>query len=142
MLFTPTRTDRFRSDWDIPLFAGCTGREIRRIDRLATSVTIDAGRVLFRRGEIGRQCFVILEGEATVDTIDGPVMVGRGAVIGELALLAPNGRNTATVTTDTDLDALVFTRTEFRQLMSSLPTVAHRILREAARRMIASSAAG
>ena len=142
MLFNPTRTDRHHSDWDIPLFAGCTGREIRRIDRLATSVTVDAGRVLFRRGEIGRQCFVILEGEATVESIDGPVIVGRGAVIGELALLAPTGRNTATVTADTDLDALVFTRTEFRQLMASLPTVAHRILREAAGRLIANGAAG
>ena len=142
MLFVPTRTDRHRSDWDIPLFAGCTGRELRRIDRLGTSVTIDAGRVLFRRGAIGRQCFVILEGEAAVDTVDGQVIVGRGAVIGELALLAPNGRNTATVTAVTGLDALVFTRTEFRQLMSSLPTVAHRILREAAGRTVANGAAG
>jgi CRP/FNR family transcriptional regulator, cyclic AMP receptor protein len=142
VLFAPTRTDRHRSDWDIPLLSGCTGRELRRIDRLATSVTVDAGRMLFRRGEIGRQCFVILEGEAAVHTVDGPVFVGRGAVLGELALLAPNGRNTATVTSVTQMEVLVFTRTEFRQLMASLPTVAHRILREAARRTIASGAAG
>jgi CPA1 family monovalent cation:H+ antiporter len=142
VLFVPTRTDRHRADWDIPLFAGCSARELRRIDRLGTSVTVEGGRVLFQRGEIGRQCFVLLDGRAAVDTVDGPAAVGRGAVIGELALLVPNGRNTATVTATTELEALVFTRTEFRQLMASLPTVAHRILREAAGRLIANGAAG
>ena len=140
MLFVPTRSDRPRVDWDIPLFAGCSARELRRIDRLGTTVTIDARRALCRRGEIGRQCFVILDGAVEVVTGEGHHVADRGAVIGELALLVPNGRSTATVTAISDVTALVFTRTEFRQLMGSIPTVAHRILREAARRLIANGA--
>jgi CRP-like cAMP-binding protein len=136
VLFVPSRSDDALAVCDIRLFAGCIARELRRIDRLGTKVTIDARRVLCRRGDLGRQCFVILDGVVEVATADAHHVADRGAVIGELALLVPNGRSTATVVAASDVTALVFTRTEFRQLMGSIPTVAHRILREAARRLI------
>jgi CRP-like cAMP-binding protein len=138
-LFTPTRSDRQRGQWDIPLFADCNAREIRRIDSLTTTLTIEAGRSLCRQGELGRQCFVIVDGEAEVETHDGVETVGRGALVGELALLVPNGRCGANVVAVTDLTVLVLSRTEFTQLMNSLPNVAHKILREATRRLIANS---
>jgi CRP-like cAMP-binding protein len=140
-LFTPVRSDRQRGQWDIPLFADCNAREIRRIDSLTTTLTIEAGRSLCRRGELGRQCFVILEGEAEVETYDGVEIVGRGAVLGELALLVSNGRCTANAVALTDLTVLVLSRTEFTQVMTSLPCVAHKILRDATRRLIANSGA-
>lgn len=135
MLFT-TPVDRRRHDLDVELFADCTARELRRIDALSTAVSSRAGRVLCREGEIGRQCFVLLEGEVEVEANHRHFTVRRGAPLGEIALLVPNGRRTATVTARTDVEALVLTRTEFTQLMNGLPNVAHKILHEATRRLV------
>jgi CRP/FNR family transcriptional regulator, cyclic AMP receptor protein len=121
---------------DIDLFAACTTGELRRVESLATPAHIDAGQIVFRRGEIGRECFVILGGEADID-IDGSHHTGtRGALIGEIALLVQGARRTATVVAVTDLTVLVFSRAEFGQLMNGLPAVAHKVLREAARRLV------
>ena len=141
MLFTTTPAESPLRRPDIPLFADCTPRELRRIDRLATTVTTSAGRVLCRRGDIGRECFVLLDGHVDVDTSERRYTVGRGALLGEIALLTPNGRRTATATALSDITVLVFTRTEFTQLMTGLPTVAHKVLHEATLRLIANSEA-
>ena len=141
MLFATAPTATSLRHLDVPLFADCTPRELRRIDSLATVVTIGAGRVLCRRGDIGRECFVLLDGHVDVDTNYRRYTVGRGALLGEIALLIPNGRRTATVTALSDITVLVFTRTEFTQLMTGLPTVAHKVLHDATRRLIANSEA-
>ena len=141
MHFVTTPLERLRSRTDIALFADCTARELRRIDGLATTVTVKAGRVLFRPGDVGRECFVLLDGEVDVATDHCHHRVGRGALLGEIALLVPDGRRTATVTALSDLVVLVFTRTEFTQLMTGVPSVAHKILHEATRRLIENSEA-
>jgi len=139
VLFTPS--DRRRSDLDVGLFADCNARELRRIEGLSTGISREGGRVLCREGEIGRECFVLLDGVVAVETNDRHFTVGRGAPIGEIALLIPNGRRTATVTALSDVEALVFTRAEFTQLMTGIPTVAHKILHEATRRLVENGAA-
>jgi CRP-like cAMP-binding protein len=72
--------------------------------------------------------------EALQRTLEQPYVVS-------IALLIPDGRRTATATALSDLVVLVFTRTEFTQLMTGLPTVAHKILHEATRRLIENSEA-
>jgi CRP/FNR family transcriptional regulator, cyclic AMP receptor protein len=129
----PNRLHRLR---DIELFAHCTARELRLIDSLTTTVGIEAGRVLCRAGDIGRECFVLLDGRADVGVNDRHQTVGRGALVGEIALLTPRGRRTATATAVTDLTVLVFSRTEFGRVMTGIPIVAHAILREATRRLV------
>ena len=141
MHFVTAATDRLRRHTDIALFADCTARELRRIDGLATTITVEAGRVLFRQGDIGRECFVLLDGQVDVEANHHHHTVGRGALLGEIALLIPDGRRSATVTALSDLSVLVFTRTEFTQLMTGLPSVAHKILHEATRRLIENSEA-
>jgi len=120
----------------IELFRGCTQRELRWIDQLATTRDLAAGRVLCREGELGRECFVLLDGHLEVSVDGRRDRYERGALVGETALFTPTGRRTATVTAVTDVSVLAFTRSEFRQLLAALPTVAHRILRAAARRLI------
>jgi CRP-like cAMP-binding protein len=141
VIFTNNRTKRLRSDFDVPLFGDCTPRELRVVDGLGTVVSIEAGRVMCRRGDIGHQCFVILDGQVDVDVDGQHHTVGRGAVLGEIALLIANGHRTATVTARSDLEVLVFSQPEFMHLMTGLPAVSHKILREATRRLVANSAA-
>ena len=136
MLFTATLPNSVRRLRDVDLFAACTIRDLRRIDGMATSVAIPAGRVLCRQGEIGRECFIVLDGIVDVALTDRTLAVGPGAVVGEIALLTPNGRRTATVTARTNATVLAFTRTEFGHLLNVFPAIAHNIVRESARRLV------
>jgi CRP-like cAMP-binding protein len=136
VLFDTCPSNRLRRNLDVPLFADCTNRELRRVDALSTIVTRGAGQVLCRQGEIGRECFVLLDGEVDVDTSGRHYTVATGALLGEIALLITNGRRSATVIARTEVTLLVFSRTEFSELMQGLPMVAHKILNEATRRLL------
>lgn len=121
---------------EIPLFAECAGRDRRRIDALSTAVTRPAGRVLCHLGEIGRECFVLIDGQVDVETKRRHYTLGPGDMFGEIALLVPNGRRTATIIARDDVTTLAFSRTEFSQLMTGMPTVAHKVLEKAAHRLL------
>jgi CRP-like cAMP-binding protein len=136
VLFDTCPSNRLRRELDVALFADCTNRELRRIDTLSTVTTREAGQVLCREGEIGRECFVLLDGQVDVDTSGGHYTVDAGAPLGEIALLITNGRRSATLTARTDVTLLVFSRPEFTELMQGLPMVAHKILNEATRRLV------
>jgi len=122
---------------DLKILAHCTPGQLRRIDQLCTPVSVRAGYVLCRRGEPARQCFIVVAGRAEV-TVDGRVMasIGPGQLIGEIALMAPGGRRTATVTAVTDMRLLAFTAAEYASLVAAVPPLAHAIVREAARRLL------
>ncbi|MGQ0434366.1 MAG: Crp/Fnr family transcriptional regulator [Microthrixaceae bacterium] len=128
---TPPITEHLR---DIPLFAGCTNRELQEIAGLTTEVTLPTGKVLCHQGEAGREAFLILDGEACVET-DGTELarLGRGAVCGELALL-DGGTRSATVTAVTPMRVLVMSVADFADL-TSRPNVSRRILATLAGRL-------
>ena len=135
-MLSPSGPDHRRPLGDIDLFAACTPRELRRIETLGTIGHVTACCVVFRRGEIGRDCLVVLDGQVDVD-VDGRHFTGtRGTLIGEIALLTPGARRTATVVALTDLTVLVLTRAEFSRLMTEFPVVAHKVLRETTRRLV------
>ncbi len=88
------------------------------------------GRTLCREGEIGRECFVVLAGSASV-IADGRLIatIGPGEPIGEVAVLNPELRRTATVVADTPMDLLVLGRRELVELLNRAPTIGLRLLR-------------
>ena len=135
-MFATNLPDHLRRLRQVDGFGQCGARDLRRIEHLATAVTVPAGRVLAHHGEVGRECFIVLDGEIDVDVNGRLHTLGPGALLGEVALLAPGGRRTATITALTDVTLFVFTRTEFRALMTSFPAFAHRTLRESTRRLV------
>lgn len=119
----------------IPLFAGCSARDLDRLARATDEVTLDAGTTLTRQGDIGREAFVLLSGTAEVQR-DGVSVaeVGPGAVIGELALL-DGGPRTATVIATTEVDVIVLSRPAFNAVLDEIPTLAHQLLVTLAHRL-------
>jgi CRP/FNR family cyclic AMP-dependent transcriptional regulator len=120
----------------LALFAGCGNEELRRIAALVTITDASPGRMLCRQGAPGDDFFVIVDGEATV-TIDGDDVgtMGPGCGFGEIALLLPEGRRTATVTAATAMTLVVLNRVKFVSLFDAAPTVARRILQDSAVRL-------
>src|ERR1700722_11841423 len=90
---------------DIPLFSGCSRRELEELSSLFSAANIPAGKVLTDEGQPGREFVVIVDGEAAV-AIHGVdiATLGPGDFFGEIALL-DGGPRTATVTAGSDLAA-------------------------------------
>lgn len=119
----------------VPLFEGCTRAELEAVSRVADELWLPAGRVLMRQGRPGRELFVIVEGEVTVER-DGAAIGARGGgdFFGELALVTGRPR-TATVTAATELQTLVVDKISFDRLLRDIPTIAVKVLRAVAERL-------
>ncbi|HEX5366129.1 MAG TPA: cyclic nucleotide-binding domain-containing protein [Acidimicrobiales bacterium] len=112
----------------VPLFSGCTTKELRDIAKATVELTLDEGKEFVTQGDIGREAFVIVDGRAEVSR-NGTVVaeLGPGACVGEMALL-DHGPRTATVTAKTPLTVLVLGPREFSGLLDDVPTLTHKIM--------------
>jgi CRP/FNR family transcriptional regulator, cyclic AMP receptor protein len=97
----------------VPLFAGCSKRELEEIAHIADEIDLNEGKEMTRQGARGREFFVLLEGEADV-TKDGQSInkLGAGDFFGEIALLRDVPR-TATVTARTESTVFALERADF-----------------------------
>jgi CRP-like cAMP-binding protein len=94
------------------------------------------GDHLMIEGESGEAAYVILEGGATVRRKGKKIAVlGRGDVVGEMSLITELPRNAA-VRADTFLPALRIGRKDLDAIMDEFPTVAVKLLRTVARRLV------
>lgn len=119
----------------IELFAGLSKKELAAIDRLMTPIDIKAGKQVIKEGTAGREAFIIVEGTASVWR-DGKLIasVGKGSVLGEVALLANRAR-TATVQAETAMTVEVLNRREFEQLLDQSPAITRKLLVATAKRV-------
>jgi CRP-like cAMP-binding protein len=112
--------------------------ELEQLDRLATTLHISAGEEIMHLDQFGRECFVVIDGEFSVDLGDHSISVGPGAVIGELALLTLKPR-TASVTATVDSSVYVLNRAEFATLLDTCPKLSRYVLDGAVRRTAAAA---
>jgi CRP-like cAMP-binding protein len=119
----------------VPIFSGCTRKEISIIVRATKEVRHKAGTVIAREGERGIGLFLILDGECAV-SIGGKekAQLGPGSFFGEIALL-DGGPRTATVTALTDVRLLGLTEWVFRGLLAEHPSIALKTLESIAGRL-------
>jgi CRP/FNR family cyclic AMP-dependent transcriptional regulator len=112
----------------IGLFGALSRKELQRIAKASDEVNVKAGHELVRQGDVGREMFVIVKGEATVKRNGRKVAtLGPGGTVGELSLL-DKGPRTATVVADTDATVLVLGAREFTGVLDDVPGLAHKIL--------------
>jgi CRP/FNR family transcriptional regulator, cyclic AMP receptor protein len=119
-----------------PLFEGLSRKELVQLARVSEDVEVPPGKVLCKEGQLGREFFVIVDGEVEV-TRDGKRVATRtgGEFFGEIALLEDIPR-TATVTAKTPLRFFVLTRKDFRHLVNENRNVERKALRALARRVV------
>ncbi len=120
---------------NVPIFSGCSKRELAIIARAAKEVSHRGGAVIAREGERGVGLFLIMEGQCSV-TIGGKAkaMLGPGDFFGEVALL-DGGPRTATVTAMAPVKLVGITGWVFRGLLMEHPSIALKTLEAVAGRL-------
>jgi len=85
-----------------------------------------AGDVMMARGEYAAAAFYIVAGEVEIPEINQAF--GKGTLLGEIGLFAPDGRRTATVRCKTDVQAAVIDYDRFKELYFQNPQFGFRLL--------------
>ena len=119
----------------VPSLQGMNDRQIERLARLVDETAVDAGHVLMREGDIGREAFVIADGRAEV-VIGGEVVceLGPGEVVGEMAMIDRRAGRTATVVAKTPMRLLAIGPSDFASF-AGLPPVASAVVKTLATRL-------
>ena len=97
----------------IDIFAPLPPPVLESVARSLVRVRVEAGRELFRQGELGDRFYIVAEGRAEIVSDGRPVAVTvAGGYFGEIALLRDVPR-TATVRALTDLELFALEREDF-----------------------------
>lgn len=119
----------------VPLFAGLTDDDRREVVQAGDEIDVEAGRELVTEERVGREFFLIIDGEAVVRREGREVAtLGPGDYFGELALL-DKGPRTATVVARTPMRLFVLGQREFGGLVSTVPGLASKLLLRLAQRL-------
>ena len=118
-----------------PLLAGLGRKDLEEVGRLADEVDLKADHVLMREGDVGREFFVIVEGQVRIDKGGRSIRtMGPGEFVGDIALVTERPR-TATATTVTPCRLLVLGHREFHQLMDQYSSIRLSVLESMAIRL-------
>lgn len=119
----------------IPLFAGLGDAELHYLADILSEMNIPAGQLLFQEGDPGDCFYVILSGNVEIlkalGTPDERLLNtrGPGEFFGEMSLLDPDGRRTASVRTAVPTQLLVMARSDFDALLQYRPALAYEMVR-------------
>lgn len=107
----------------VPLFRGCSAKEVQRVARFTTEQSHPAGTDLIAEGSTGDEFYVVVEGHVQV-LQRGEVVntLGPGQFFGEVALLGHTTRN-ATIRSATPVRLLVLPARSFRSLIGRYPAI-------------------
>lgn len=111
------------------LFQGLAEDSLARVAEWVKDFEAPAGQVLIEPGMAGSGMFVVCEGTVVVETrSQRRVELGPGEVVGEMALIKPDGVRTARVRALTDVRCLALDREAFRRLLAEEPGLAMAVL--------------
>ncbi len=117
-----------------PLFKDLDSDDLAQIAKLLRPRFAVPGERLIRRGERGESVFFISSGAVEVALAQGPLRLGRGDFIGELALIT-GGRRSADVTAISYCNLLILEGEDFRALLARNPDMNGKVQSVAAERL-------
>jgi CRP/FNR family transcriptional regulator, cyclic AMP receptor protein len=125
---------------NVPLFSACSRGDIKILARHMVEVEVPAGATIVKEGDRGDAFYVVIEGEALVESAGSRrsarevARLKAGGWFGELAVLDPGPRN-ATVTADTAMVVGVLGARVFRAVLRDVPSLTEKLLAGMARRL-------
>ncbi len=109
----------------ISLFRGMNREQVRQVAGRCTLRVYQQGDTIIQEGNIGKNTYIVLEGEAFVTTSDRSIEVGRvlpGECLGEMSLLTSTGHS-ASAHARTQMDAAVLPHNELKRLIHLRPDI-------------------
>jgi sigma-B regulation protein RsbU (phosphoserine phosphatase) len=131
----------------VPFFSDLPRGEIKYLAFTLQAQSFPAGAILFHEDEVGDNLYIVIEGEVEVALGAGSpdekvlAVLGRGECIGEMSLLMPGGKRTATARVKTAARLWVMTREDFDDLLHRQPHLAYAIVKVLSRRLDATNTA-
>ena len=119
----------------VPLFASLDAPMIAQLVGLLNAKRVSAGAIVVRKGDEADGMYFIASGEVEVEVPAGPVRLGEGDFFGEIALIEPGARRTATVTAVRPSELLVLDVEGFHRLMGRNPLLAEAVKDVASQRL-------
>jgi len=117
--------DRLR---DVAFFEGFTDQDLTRVASLADEVEAEEGAELTDQGRPGLECFVILDGRASVLVAEEHVAtLEKGSMVGEMALIDHRPRS-ATVIAETPMILLAFDTKAFSKMLDEMPAARQKVM--------------
>jgi len=119
----------------VPLFAGCTKRELGLIAGIADEIVQPEGSTVMVEGRRGREFCILVTGTADVSRRGAHLAtLADGDFFGEIALLLDAPRS-ATVTATSDVRLLVIDKVPFQRLVREAPAIQGKLLAALASRL-------
>lgn len=119
----------------VPLFAGCSRKELEFVVTRTDEVTVPAGKTLIKQGSFGDTFYLLLDGEASVE-VDGrqrpPMRAGN--FFGEISML-DRGQATATVVTTSAARLMVMSHAQFRDAVKANDNLLSQVMGAMAERL-------
>ena len=123
----------------VPLFAGCSKRELALVASITDEIAQPTGAVLTVEGKTGREFCILISGEAEVRQRTKRLrLLSGGDFFGEIALILDAPRS-ATVTATSDVRLLVIDRHAFHRVLRESPSIQGKVLEALAVRLAAES---
>ena len=111
----------------VPLFAGLSPAELRRLSSVTDEIVVPAGTRLIDEGRYSHEFLLIQEGNVEVRRGSELIaQLGPGDFAGEIGVMQDARRN-ASVVASTPLTAIVMTARDLRQVAQEMPSVAAQI---------------
>lgn len=105
----------------LPIFANVHERDVTRVAELGERVDAEPGAILMDQGDVGTECFFVIDGQAGVYASGQHIAaIGPGSIVGEMALVGHKPRN-ASVVADTPMQLLAFNIAAFKKLLDEMP---------------------
>jgi GNAT superfamily N-acetyltransferase len=118
----------------LSLFGGLNAEQVNRLAGVCAVKEFKAGMGIFAEGEVSREMYVLLRGEAAISVAGcaAPVStVGAGECLGEISLLTAAPRS-ATATARTSLEAAVLGHADLAELVRLRPDIGLQIYKNLA----------
>ena len=113
---------------DVAFFEGFTDQDLARVASLADEVEAEEGAELTDQGRPGLECFVILDGRASVLVAEEHVAtLEKGSMVGEMALIDHRPRS-ATVIAETPMILLAFDTKAFSKMLDEMPAARQKVM--------------
>ena len=105
----------------LSLFANVHEADVAKIAALGEPVDAESGAILMDQGDVGTECFFVIDGHAGVFSSGQHIAaIGPGSIVGEMALVGHKPRN-ASVVAESAMRLLAFNIVAFKKLLEEMP---------------------